>query len=192
MRKIIVFNLISIDGYFAGVDGNIDWHNVDDEFNDFAVSQTKTFSAIIFGKTTYKMFEDYWPTALKDPSTSPEDRQIAQAIEDMEKIVFSKSLEKVTWNNTNLYHEINKEEIKDWKKAEGGPMVIFGSGTIVQQLAGLGLIDEYRLMINPIILGSGKPMFRNVVKTTLKLVDSKVFKSGNVLLTYVPKDINPL
>ncbi len=77
MRKIVVFNLISLDGYFAGEDGNIDWHNTDDEFNQFAIEQTSQFGGIIFGRTTYKMFEEYWPTALKDPKTSPDDRKIA-------------------------------------------------------------------------------------------------------------------
>lgn len=186
MRKIIVFNLLSLDGYFAGVDGNIDWHNVDDEFNDFAVTQTKTFGTIIFGKTTYKMFEEYWPVALKDPTTSSDDRQIAQTINNIEKIVFSKSIEKVEWNNTKLLHEINPEEINKWKEMDGAPMVIFGSGTIVQQMTELGLIDEYRIMINPVILGEGKSMFEKVPMQKLKLADTKIFKSGNVLLTYVP------
>ena len=86
MRKIVAFDMISIDGYFAGIDGNIDWHTVDDEFNMFAVEHTAAFGTMIFGHTTYKLFEEYWPLALKDPGTGEEDRKIAQIINDATKI----------------------------------------------------------------------------------------------------------
>jgi dihydrofolate reductase len=185
MRKIVMFNLISLDGFFAGEDGNIDWHMVDDEFNDFAVEQTASFGGIIFGRTTYQLFESFWPQAKDDPSMSPEDRKIGQIIDDVEKHVFSKSLKKVSWNHSILHHEINTEEMKKLKKQQGKDIVIFGSGTIVQQLAKLGLIDEYRILVNPIVLGKGKPLFKdNHLK--LQLVATKVFGNGNVLLTYKP------
>lgn len=188
MRKLLVFNLVSVDGYFAGPDGNIDWHNVDEEFNQFAVEQTNTFGTIIFGRTTYQIFEDFWPKALKDPKTSQEDRLIAQTIQDAEKIVFSTTLKNVSWNNSKLFHEINPTEVKKWKDKPGKDMVIFGSGTIVQEMTNLGLIDEYRLLVNPIILGKGKPMFANIKdKQKLKLRETKTFKNGNVLLSYVSK-----
>lgn len=186
MRKIVVFNLISIDGYFAGEDGNIDWHNADDEFNKFGVEQTKTFGTIIFGRTTYQLFESYWPVVLKDPKTSPDDLEIAQTIENAEKIVFSKSLTDVTWKNTKLFHEINPEEVKKWKESNDKDMVIFGSGTIVQAFTKLGLIDEYRMLVNPVILGKGKPMFKDVDQMKLKLINTRTFGNGNVLLSYTP------
>ncbi len=186
MRKIVVFNLISLDGYFAGMNGDISWHNVDDEFNKFAIEQTSQFGGIIFGRTTYQLFEEFWPKALKDPKTSPDDQKIAQIIEDTWKLVFSKSIKKVTWKNSNLFHEIDSNEIKKWKEIDGKDLVIFGSGTIVQQFANLGLIDEYRLLVNPIILGSGKPMFKDVNETKLKLLKTRNFKNGNVLLYYQP------
>lgn len=187
MRKIIVFNLISLDGYFAGEDGNIDWHQVDDEFNKFAIEQTSQFGGIIFGKTTYELFESFWPQALIDPKTSDDDRKIAQIINDIWKIVFSKSMQETTWKNSQLYHEIDPEEIKKWKQYEGKDIVIFGSGTIVQQFTNLGLIDEYRLLVNPLILGRGKSLFANVKDMhALKLVNTKQFTNGNILLTYQP------
>lgn len=186
MRKIVVFNLISIDGFFAGEDGNIDWHMVDDEFNEFAVEHTKEFGAIIFGKTTYQLFADFWPSAVNDPKMSPEDREIAKTIDDVEKIVFSKSLQEVTWKNSKLFHDIDSEEVKKWKEGDGKPMAIFGSGEIVQQFANLGLIDEYRLLVNPLILGKGKPMFKDVEMQKLKLLNTRTFGNGNVLLTYEP------
>src|SRR5882762_10290184 len=107
MRKLIVFNLVSLDGYFAGPNGEIDWHNVDEEFNTFAVEQTKTFGAILFGRTTYELFESYWPKALTDPATGKDDLEIAQTIDEVEKIVFSKTLESVSWNNAMLMHNID-------------------------------------------------------------------------------------
>src|SRR5713101_1398051 len=127
MRKIIMFNLVSVDGYFAGEDGNIDWHNVDDEFNKFAVEQTQTFGSIIFGRTTYQLFESFWPKAVSDPKLSPEDHKIGQIIDNVEKIVFSTTLKKVTWNNSKLFKTIDPEEINKLKQQTGGgDMVIFG------------------------------------------------------------------
>ena len=187
MRKIIMFNLISLDGFFAGKDGNIDWHNVDEEFNEFAVEQTKSFGAIIFGKTTYQLFESFWPKAATDPAMSPEDREIGHAIDTVDKIVYSTSLERVTWQNTQLYHEINPDEVQKLKERPGGDMVIFGSGTIVQKMTELGLIDEYRFLVNPVVLGEGKSLFGPLEKTLkLELLNSKTFDNGNVLLTYKP------
>lgn len=188
MRKIIVFNLVSLDGYFAGTDGNIDWHHVDDEFDKFAIEQTASFGGLIFGKTTYKIFEEFWPKALKNPNTSDDDRKVAQIIDDIWKIVFSKSLKKVSWKNSKLYHEIDPKEIQKWKQYDGKDMAIFGSGTIVKQFADLGLIDEYRLLVNPVVLGNGKSFFKGVKKKLeLQLTEARRFKNGNVLLTYVSK-----
>ncbi len=188
MRKIIVFNLLSVDGFFAGTDGNIDWHVVDAEFNKAAVEMIKPFDTILFGRVTYQLFESYWPGAARDPATSKEDRIIANKINRMTKVVFSKTLDTVTWNNSKLIKGDIGKEVKKLKHTTGLDIVIYGSGTIVQQLANLGLIDEYRLLVNPVILGRGKPMFKEVKdKLNLKLLKTKTFKSGNVLLCYRPK-----
>lgn len=181
-----MFNLISIDGYFADENGGIEWHHTDDEFNKFGMEQAKSFGTIIFGRTTYELFEDYWPNALKDPKTSSDDRQIAQTIEDATKIVFSKTLKEVSWNNSKVFSEINPNNVNAWKEKEGRDAVIFGSGTIVQQFTKLGLIDEYRILINPVILGKGKSLFENADMQELELTNTKVFKNGNVLATYIP------
>lgn len=188
MRKIIVFNMVSVDGFFAGVDGNLNWHNVDDEFNKFAIEQMKDFRTILFGRTTYQLFESFWPAALKDPKTSEDNRKVAQNINDLEKIVFSNTLEKVTWNNSKILKNIDSEEIKKLKQEPGKNIVIFGSGTIVQALTNLNLIDEFRLMVNPVVLGQGKPMFKDMRdKVNLKLLNAKIFENGNVLLCYQRK-----
>lgn len=183
-----MFNLVSLDGYYAGMDGNIDWHVVDDEFNQFAIEETQKFGVILFGRVTYKIFEDFWPKAVSDPKMSKEDLEIAKIINDIEKIVFSKTLEEVRetseWKNVRLFKEIIPDEIQKLKKEPGKDMVIFGSGTIVQALTNFNLVDEYRLMVNPVILGKGKLLFKNVKKLNLKLISTKIFKSGNVLLFY--------
>jgi dihydrofolate reductase len=185
MRKIIMFNMVSLDGYFAAADGNIDWHVVDEEFDRMAAEMIMQFDTILFGRTTYQLFESYWPQALAAPDTSSDDRTVAQSIEDYKKIVVSKSLNEVAWNNSELWHGVHLPEIQKLKEQEGRDIVIYGSGTIVQALTNLGLIDQYKIMINPVILGAGKPLFANLNdQHSLKLLDSRTFASGNVLLTY--------
>ncbi len=179
-----MFNMVSVDGYFAGTDGNIDWHVVDDEFNKFGIEVLKRVDTILFGRVTYDLFESYWPGALKDPATGDDDRVIAKAIDDATKIVFSKTRKDLVWRNSKLLTEINAAEIQALKEQPGKDIVIYGSGTIVQQLTGMGLIDEFRLMVAPVILGNGKPLFKDVKKLNVKLTEARPFKSGNVLLTY--------
>lgn len=186
MSKLIVFNLISLDGFFARLNGDIDWHNVDEEFNQFAIEQTASFGTIIFGRTTYQIFEDFWPKVINNSEFSKEDQEIAENIQNIEKIVFSKTLDKVTWKNSTLYKEIDVVKIKKLKEQSEKDIVIFGSGTIVQAFSNLGLIDEYRLLVNPIILGRGRLMFKDVREIKLKLLNTRNFKNGNVLLYYQP------
>ena len=172
--------MITVDGFFAGVDGNINWHNVDREFNDFAEKQTPEFGTLIFGRITYDLMAGYWPKEgpVKD------DPIVAGIMNSANKIVFSRTMEKADWNNTRLIKEINSANIQKLKQESTKPMAIFGSGQIVQEFAKLGLIDEFRLMINPVILGKGKALFADYAK--LKLTGNREFKNGNVLLTYEP------
>jgi dihydrofolate reductase len=180
MKKIIVFNMVSVDGFFAGADGNINWHNVDKEFNEFAIKQLGEVGTLIFGKTTYDLMAGYWPKEgpVKD------DPIVAGLMNSLPKIVFSRSMDKADWNNTELKKEIEIEEIRKLKETAEKDLFIFGSGTIVQEFAKLGLIDEYRLMIAPVVLGEGKSLFKQMMK--LKLLQSREFKNGNVLLSYQP------
>jgi len=178
--------MVTLDGYYAGVDGDISWHNVTagDEFGEFANEQTGEFGMHIYGRVTYELMASYWPTqeALKS------DPIIAPLMNNTPKIVFSKTLPEVkegpSWKNITLFKDIDPIEVNKWKTAAKKDLVIFGSGTIVQQFTNLGLIDEYRLMVNPIILGKGKPLFTEPLK--LKLLNTKIFKNGNVLLYYQP------
>lgn len=187
MRKIIVFNLVSVDGVFAGPKGEIDWHNYDDEMGTYSVEQLRSLGALIFGRTTYELMASYWPT----PNGIKGEPVVAGIMNSIPKIVFSETLKEAKdgrlWKNVTVFHEIKPEQIIKMKEQEGGDIAIFGSGTIVQQFANLGLIDEYRLVVNPVILENGKPLFKDVKdKRKLKLLSTRVFKNGNVLLCYEP------
>jgi len=187
MRKIIVFNLVTVDGYFAGPNGELDWHNYDAEMSAFSTEQMQTLGALMFGETTYELMASYWTTedGIKGEPV------VAEIMNSIRKYVFSPTMKDVedgpVWKNVTVVHEIKKEEIIKWKEEEGKDIAIFGSGTIVSQLTELGLIDEYRLVVNPLILGAGKPLFANLKgRHDLKLINTKVFNNGNVLLYYAP------
>jgi dihydrofolate reductase len=185
MRKIIVFNLVSVDGYYAGADGNIDWHVTDREFDEYATESAQWYDTILLGRVTYELFAGYWPNALVDPATSDEDRVVAQFLDEAQKIVVSKSVARAEWRNTQVWSELEPDAVERLKQQDGKDIVVYGSGTIVQQLARLRLIDQYRLMVNPVVLGEGKSMYAGLPQAKLKLLDVRPFEaSGNVLLTY--------
>jgi dihydrofolate reductase len=178
---------VTVDGLFAGPKGEIDWHNYDDEMGAYSMEQMRSLGALIFGRTTYELMASYWPT----PDGIKGEPVVAGLMNKIHKIVFSKTLRTVkdgpVWKNVTVLYEIRPEEIVKMKEQERGDIAIFGSGTIVQQFTNLGLIDEYRLIVNPLILGNGKLLFDNVKnKLGLKLQSTKVFKNGNVLLRYEP------
>ena len=184
MRKLFVSEMVTVDGYFAGPHGEIDWHNVDAEFNVAAEEQLNSVDTLIFGRVTYELMASYWPT----PAGLKDDPIIANLMNNLAKVVFSKTLTTVDWNNSRLATNDLATEIQKLKQLPGKDMVIFGSGTIVSELAKLGLIDEYRLVINPVILGKGKSLFKDLpAPLNLKLIKIREFKSGNVLLSYIPK-----
>lgn len=188
MKKLIVFNMVTLDGYYAGEDGDISWHKTDAEFGRFAIEQTKTFTTHMYGRVTYEMMADYWPTA----HARKEDPAIADLMNMTPKIVFSKTLknikDSVNWKHTTVYRGIIPKEIEKMKRDGRGIIAVLGSGEVVQQLTDMGLIDEYRLMVNPVLLGRGKLLFANIKKAVdLKLLRTRMFKNGNVLLIYKPK-----
>jgi len=183
MRKIILFNLITLDGFFAGPDGEIDWHNVDQEFNEFAIDQLDSAGGLIFGRMTYQLMASYWPT----PTAITDDPEVAGKMNSIPKIVFSKTLEKVEWNNTRLVKGNIVEEISKLKQQPGKDLYIFGSANLASSIIQKGLIDEYRIIVNPVAIGSGMPLFKDIQdRLNLKLIKVKTFRSGNVLLYYEP------
>jgi dihydrofolate reductase len=184
MRKIIFFNLTSLDGYFEGPDRDINWHNVDEEFNEFAIQQTGEFGVLLFGRVTYELMASYWPTE----AARRDDPMIAGLMNRLPKIVFSKTLEKAEWENTRLVRDNIVEEVTKLKELPGKDIAIFGSSDLAVTLIDLGFIDEFRIMVNPVVLGEGKPILQGIKnKLELKLLKTRTFKSGNVLLYYEPR-----
>jgi dihydrofolate reductase len=192
MRKVIVFNRVSLDGFYAGADGNIDWFVRDPEVDKFvrdpevdkAGHKLMQPDTVLFGRVTYQQFEGFWPTVASDPGAPTEARSMANDLNRMTKVVFSKTLKEVNWENSKLVNGEVTQEVRKIKQGNGSDILIFGSGTIVQQLASEGLIDEYLILVTPVILGTGKLMFKDVKKFNLELLKATDFKSGNVLLHY--------
>ena len=172
---------MTVDGFFEGSNKEIDWHHVDQEFNDFAIEQLDSAGALIFGRITYTMMAGYWETA----DAAKDDVEVAERMNSLPKIVFSRTLENANWINTKLVKSIEKEEIENLKNKSSKDIFILGSGNLAHSLRQLDLIDEYRIMVNPIILGKGNPLFPASDKLeNLSLFKSRTFKNGNVLLIY--------
>ena len=187
MRKVILSNSVTLDGFFEGPNKELDWHIVDEEGKEYAIDLLGNVDALLFGRVTYQLMADYWPAAATNPSTPKSDLEIADKMNNLPKIVFSKTLQEVKWNNSRLVKENIAEEISKMKQQPGKDMVIFGSGSIVSIFMQHGLIDEYRIIVNPIVLGNGNPLFKGIYgKQNLKLLRTRVFSSGEVILYYEP------
>jgi dihydrofolate reductase len=190
MRKLIFFNMATLDGFFEDQHRKIDWHVVDEAFNDLAIEQLDSVDTILFGRLTYQLMAAYWPTkaAIKDSAV------VARKMNEMSKIVFSRTLKKAEWSNTELVKNRVAEKVRGMKRQPGKNLIIFGSANLSATLTKNGLIDEYRIMVNPILLGKGRPLFPSLPgRLPLDLLSARVFPSGNVLLTYqlsptTPKD----
>ncbi len=181
MKKLIIFNMITLDGFFEGVNKEIDWHNVDEEFNEFAIKQLDSVEAILFGRITYELMASYWPAQ----QAKEDDPIIAEKMNSKQKYVFSKSLKNAEWENTKLISNNIEKEINELKNQAKKDLIIFGSGNLSTNLLNLNLVDEIRLIINPVILGKGHLLFediRNHMK--IHLLKTHTFNSGNVLLAY--------
>lgn len=195
--------MVSLDGFIAGPNGELDWHLADEEFEKQAVELLDTVDTLLFGRVTYEGMASYWPTAVTSPTgtldangvkitvptgASKVHTEVANKMNSLAKIVFSRTLEKVDWNNSRLLKEVNQQQIMEMKQQPGKDMVLFGSADLSSTFMRLDLIDEYRIFVNPIVLGKGKPMFKDLGKRyKLKLVKTKIFGSGVVGLYYIPE-----
>lgn len=184
MRKLIVFNHVTLDGYFAGANGDVSWAhtgNDDPEYTVFVAENASGGGQLLFGRVTYDLMAGYWPTPIADQH----DPVVAAGMNNMSKVVFSRTLERAAWNNTRLVKTGIVEEIRKMKAEPGPGMAILGSGSIVAQLAPEGLIDEYQMMVDPVALGKGRTMFEGIrEKLTLKLTRTRLFKNGKIFLCY--------
>jgi dihydrofolate reductase len=183
MGKLVAFNFVTLNGYFKGPDGDISWHRHGAEENEYGAEMLKAGSTLIFGRVTYEMMASYWLT----PLAINEAPIVAEGMNRAEKIVFSRTLEKADWSNTRLVKDNIVEEIRKMKQTPGKDLALLGSGSILTQLADQGLIDEFQIMVDPVVLGDGTPIFHGIRhKLDLKLIRTRVFKSGVVLLSYRP------
>ena len=182
MRKLIVFNNISLDGYFTDSNNDMSWaHTNDPEWLEFTSQNAKGESEFLFGRVTYQMMAGFWPTPFAMESMP----QVARAMNESPKFVFSKTLDKADWKNTKLLKGNLAEEVRRLKSEPGPGIMIFGSGTIISQLTDEGLIDEYQVVTHPILLGSGRTMFEGVKeKIKLKRTKTRDFRNGNVMSWY--------
>jgi dihydrofolate reductase len=185
MRRLVVFNSVTLDGYFVDMNGDMSWaHNDDAEFNAFVQGNARGGGELVFGRKTYELMAGYWPT----PLAIKNDPVVAEGMNSLPKVVFSRTMEKASWNNTRLVHGDLAAEIRKMKREPGHDMVIMGSGSIVSQLAQERVIDEYQMVMIPVVLGKGRTMFDGVTDTLrMKLTKSRVFGNGNVYLCYEPK-----
>jgi len=188
MRKIISFMHVSLDGFVAGVNGEMGWITMDDEIFEDAIALAATTDTALYGRTTYQMMESYWPTVLTSAEATRNELHHADWVENINKIVFSRTLETAEWNNTILIRTNIREEVTKLKQQKGNSMMIFGSPRLTHSFMHMGLIDEYRININPIVLGSGIPLFKNISdQVNLKLLKVTAFESGVTGLHYAVK-----
>jgi dihydrofolate reductase len=193
-RRIVMFNRVTADGYFAAPDGNLDWVVPDEEVDAAGAAAISGFDTMLFGRRTYELFEKFWPHALDDPGTardphsarrSTELRAMAVWINEASKVVFSRNRETVTWRNSRLIHDLDPTQIEAMKEQSGKDMIVFGSGAVVSQLSEHRLIDEYQFVVNPLLLGGGRSLVCGVSqRAKLDLIEEKRFASGIVLLRY--------
>ena len=184
MRRLSAFNHVSLDGYFTDANGDFTWargDKSDKEFNDFVASNAKGGGQLLFGRKTYDLMASFWPT----PIAAQHEPVVAERMNTLRKVVFSRTLEKASWNNTMLVKGDLPSAVRKLKAEPGEGMVILGSGSVVSQLAQEGLIDEFQVVVNPVVLGGGRTMFNGVKqKLNLNLVETRHFPSGKVFLRY--------
>ncbi|MNZ97754.1 hypothetical protein D3C78_1170090 [compost metagenome] len=183
MRKLTAFNFLTLNGFYKGPGNDISWHKHGGEESEYSSDSLKSDNILLFGRITYELMASYWPT----PFAIENDPANAKGMNDAEKIVFSNTLKKADWSNTKVIGGNIVEEMKKLKQTPGKDLTILGSGSIISQFTNEGLIDGYEIMIDPVALGEGTPIFKGVKEQLdLKLTGSRVFKSGVVLLSYEP------
>lgn len=191
MRKIITTTWVSLDGFIAGPNGEMDWIGeiYDEAMGKYEGDLVSSADTLLLGRVTYQSFAGSWPYVPDSPNASEGEKEYARQLNAMRKIIFSRTLESVEWNNSTLKKEVITEEIQQLKHETGRDMLIYGSASLVPTLTNLGLIDEYQILVHPVILGGGKPLFQDIRdRVKLKLVNSRTHPSGVAVLTYQPRE----
>lgn len=185
MRKLVLFMHVSLDGYTAGPNGEMDWIKVDDEMFEFSNQQTNGSDTALYGRGTYKIMQDYWPTAADKPDASNHDIVHSKWYNEVEKIVVSGTLKGTRLSNARIISDNVAGEVQKLKTSEGRDIIMFGSPTLAKTMMQENLIDDYWLFVNPILLGKGALLFTTLKNhLNLKLVSHKALSSGVVCLHY--------
>jgi dihydrofolate reductase len=184
MRKLIMWNVITLDGYFEGTQNwDLSFHNViwGEELEKLSIDQLNAADYLVFGRVTYEGMAAYWTKAEGEAA----EQEVAKLMNSIPKIVISKTLESAEWNNTTLIRENASEEIQKLKEQGGKDMYVFGSAILSETFINDNLYDEYRIGIAPVILGSGRPLFRQGIQAkNLSLISTQQLLTGGVVLTY--------
>ncbi len=187
MAKLTVFNQISLDGYFTDTQEDMSWaHKAPDdvEWAEFVNSNAQGGGSLLFGRVTYEMMASFWPT----PVAAERMPIVAERMNRLQKFVFSRSLSEATWSNTTLIKGELADEVRRLKQDSSNDITILGSGSIVAQLSAERLIDAYQLVLCPLALGGGRSLFEGLPsRLDLRLLETRVFNNGSVVLTYEPK-----
>jgi dihydrofolate reductase len=181
VRRIVFAMSVSLDGFMSGPRGELDWHRVNEEVHEHFNEQLAAMSAFLDGRVTYELMASYWPTADQDPDAPGPVRDFARIWRDMPKLVFSRTLDRADWGST-VVRDVVPAEVARLKEQSGGDMAVGGARLAASFLA-LGLVDELRLYLTPVVLGAGQPMFRTPVPD-LDLQETRRFGNGVVLLRY--------
>lgn len=184
MRKLYFFMMTTANGLYERGPWAIDWHNTDEEFNEFAIDQLDHMDTLVFGRRTYEGMAGYWPL----PETIASDPVVAGKMNGLPKVVVSKTLARADWSNTRVVRD--PKAIAALKREPGKDALLIGSSDLAVSLGALGLIDEYRIMVAPIALGTGKPVLQGLTADLkLELLRTRTFKNGNVLLAYAANPV---
>lgn len=184
MRKIILMMQVSLDGFMEGPGRDIGWHMVDDELHRHFNDELRTMGGFLDGRVTYELMADFWPTADSDTASSGPMSEFARIWRDMPKIVYSRTLETAGWNTT-VVRDVVVDEVTALKAQPGGDLAL-GGADLAATFRRLGLIDEYRIYVHPVLIGRGKPLFGPADDTTqLRLDENRAFGNGVVLLRYM-------
>jgi dihydrofolate reductase len=185
MRKLISFMHVSLDGFVAGPNGEMDWIKVDEEIFDYAGYRTNEADTALYGRVTYEMMEGYWPTAADQPNATKHDIEHSTWYKKVDKIVLSRSMKDKKLPKTKIVSDHISLEINQLKQARGEEIIIFGSPSASHALMQENLIDDFWIFVNPVLLGQGIPLFKDIrQRTKLKLIKNHAFSSGVVCLHY--------
>jgi dihydrofolate reductase len=179
LRKVILLVMMTLDGFFDGPGEGlekIDWHHADEEWEDYSVEILSGADTLLFGRKTYDGFAAFWPS---------QEGEVARLLNTIDKVVFSTTLTEATWQGTRLVREHVPEAVTELKAQSGKDILVFGSADFAATLTQHGLIDEYRIAVNPVILGEGTPLFKpHAGRRELRLLGTRIFTSGIVELRY--------